>query len=86
MINTKLFECANCSNRVEYWDDAPANSVLCEYCDCGEPIPDGVEFYNTRITGEPRARCSHCDWVSAYWDCPCDLVHECQTNKREEEN
>ncbi len=32
------------------------------------------------FTGAPVAECSRCDYVSVYWDCPCDLEHKCYSD------
>lgn len=45
---------------------------------CDTELPKSVYFSNTRITGASIAECSACGFKSAYWECACDLVHECQ--------
>ena len=32
------------------------------------------------FTGAPVAECSRCDYLSVYWDCPCDLEHKCYSD------
>ena len=52
------------------------------YC-CGDDatLPDGVEITRTHFTGQPLAVCYRCDdFRCAYWECPCELVHECTTD------
>lgn len=78
-----VFACAECSNRVDYYDEEPTGGVLCDYCACDKPTPKKIEIYLTHFTGTPAARCKKCDFVSVLWDCACDLEHDCRTNKRE---
>jgi len=44
---------------------------------CMEPLPDGVRVYLGRFTGSPVAVCDHCDYMRGYWECACELVHDC---------
>lgn len=48
-----------------------------EIVECSEPIPSTIDFYSSRLAGEPRAKCRECGFVSAYWECACDLEHNC---------
>lgn len=48
--------------------------------ECTEPAPETIEFYRTTFTGEGRARCTECEFVSAYWECACELYHDCEEN------
>lgn len=51
-----------------------------EYC-CGSEatLPAGIRISNARFTGNPIAECDLCgDFRCAYWECPCELVHDCQ--------
>lgn len=53
------------------------------YC-CGDEatLPNGVEITRSRFTGQAVAVCYLCeDFRSVYWECPCELVHECEGNK-----
>jgi hypothetical protein len=49
------------------YDDAP-------YC-CGDDatLPDGI----TISRGSAIASCGFCGYRCAYWECACELVHEC---------
>jgi hypothetical protein len=49
--------------------------LLC--IDHGHEMPTGVVFYRAQWVNEPRARCETCGIVWAYWDCACELVHDC---------
>lgn len=42
--------------------------------------PPNVTVRETTLTRQPVAECSRCEFVSAYWDCPCDLIHQCHTD------
>lgn len=48
----------------------------CEYCDCS--LPKGMTITQGRITGNPIAECSNCDYRCAYWEHACELEHDCQ--------
>lgn len=48
-----------------------------EIVECAEPAPSTIEFYSSTFTGEPRAKCTECGFMSAYWECGCDLEHNC---------
>lgn len=73
-----ITECNECENEVEVWEDNPR--PLCEYCEheneC-EP-PKNITFGTARWSGEGRAYCKKCDYVSGYWECGCDLEHDCE--------
>lgn len=47
---------------------------------CTESAPESITFYLTAFTMEKRARCKNCNFVSAYWECACELVHDCEVN------
>lgn len=60
---------------IDFENDAP-------FC-CGDDatLPDGVEIVRARFTGQSIAVCYRCDeFRCAYWECPCELVHECTTD------
>jgi hypothetical protein len=42
----------------------------------GLPVPDTVRASHGAF-GTYAARCSACSYVCAYWDCACELVHDC---------
>jgi hypothetical protein len=46
---------------------------------CGNvELPEGVTITHAHITGQAIAECSRCeDFRVAYWECACELVHEC---------
>ena len=59
-------------------DDHNGDTGICWECDHGcEPVPAGVVFYEARFSGGFCARCETCGHVWAYWDCACELVHDC---------
>ena len=49
--------------------------MLC--IDHGHEMPIGVVFYETRFSGGFCARCEACGHVWVYWECACELVHDC---------
>ena len=44
---------------------------------CTEPLPEGVRVYRTRMAGNLVASCDRCAYVCAYWECACELAHDC---------
>jgi hypothetical protein len=76
-----LTDCTECDNKAEAWNDDPR--PLCEWCSHAEECkpPKKFEFYSAHFTGEGRAKCKKCTFVSAYFECGCDLVHDCKSYK-----
>ena len=51
-------------------------SDVMEAC-CDNPqLPEGIST-GYGLFGDFIAKCENCDYVCAYWECPCELVHEC---------
>jgi hypothetical protein len=73
-----LTNCSECDNKADVWADDPR--PLCEFCSHAEECdpPRKIFFGNARISGEYRAYCHACQFVSAYFECGCDLQHECK--------
>lgn len=46
-----------------------------EFCD--NPAPKSIEFYSSRFGGNSCARCTKCQFVAVYWECGCELEHDC---------
>ena len=44
---------------------------------CTEPLPANVEIYRAHFGGHAVAKCNDFDFTSVYWECACDLDHEC---------
>lgn len=40
--------------------------------------PESVRLYHSRLGGNLVATCDVCGSVWAYWDCVCELAHECE--------
>lgn len=78
MTTATKYQCTECTNTFELFQTD--NYTLCEYCaheqEC--PTPKKIEFYSSWMTNEPRAKCKKCTFVSAYWECGCDLTHNCK--------
>lgn len=45
---------------------------------CTEPVPDGVRIYRSRMAGNLVATCDKCGHLWGYWECACDLTHDCE--------
>lgn len=52
-----------------------------DYC-CGNEatLPIGITLTSARFTGNPIAECEFCEYRCAYWECPCELEHNCEAN------
>lgn len=49
---------------------------------CGtSDLPKNISYGISRLSGSLVATCSNCNFVCAYWDCPCELEHECAKEK-----
>jgi len=48
-----------------------------EYYCCDSGIPEGMTIYNSRIGGNLVAFCATCTTIWGYWECACELVHDC---------
>jgi len=48
--------------------------------ECTELAPESISFYSARMTGTGVAECKDCDFKSVYWECACDLFHDCNDN------
>lgn len=71
-----LVKCIECENTLEI---SEYQEPLCDFClhakDCTPPKK--IEFGNTWFTGNFVAKCKKCNFVSAYWECGCELEHDC---------
>lgn len=71
--------------RMTYLDGDPIPGGVCAVCfdenpsedHCSEPIPDSMRVVVSRITGDYSAVCDSCGWRCFYWDCGCELAHDC---------
>jgi hypothetical protein len=91
MTETKLAPCAYCKRDVMgYLASFNAKDICadCEeetldemetYC-CGQEatLPNGIVLTSARFTGNPIAQCEFCAYRCAYWECHCELEHECK--------
>lgn len=51
--------------------------VMEDYC-CDSGIPNGMTVYRSRFGGNVVAECETCPTIWGYWECACELAHECQ--------
>lgn len=58
--------CDVCEGNQEYEDEQ-----------CSEPLPANIEIYRATFGGHAVAKCKDCNFTSVYWDCVCELNHEC---------
>jgi len=79
MTSLIMSKCAECENSVSAWDDD--TRPLCEYCGCDTELQYSVKIHTAHLGGHAVATCSECDFTCVYWDCACDLVHECEADK-----
>jgi hypothetical protein len=52
------------------------NIVLEEYC-CANPVMPKNMKAGHGLFGGYVATCTACDYVCGYWECACELQHEC---------
>ena len=79
---TVLMDCLECTNKAEVWPEE--TEPLCEWCSHSkycDNLPRTIRFFSAWLTGESRARCTECNFVSALWECGCDLWHDCEVNQ-----
>lgn len=50
-----------------------------ELC-CGAKYPKKVEIGFSHFSGMYRATCKKCSYVNVYWECACELEHDCEAN------
>lgn len=74
--------CQSCGSLDELLNGEEAKNYLCETCleECSTPKPDSVTISRAHFTGAAVATCSACSFTCAYWECACELVHECEGN------
>jgi hypothetical protein len=72
---TTRCECGNAAT-----ETLENGTPACEWCaeHDGHTAPANVYTMHTIIGGEYVAKCNGCDYVCAYWDCPCELAHACE--------
>lgn len=46
---------------------------------CENPMPKYMKTQHSNLSGDYVAICEKCDYVCAYWECACELMHECKT-------
>lgn len=51
--------------------------------ECTEPLPANMHVYSARFGGHAVASCLDCQYLTVYWECACELEHDCK-NYREE--
>ena len=52
------------------------NDVFDYEC-CDIKAPKKIEFGFSHFAGMYRATCKKCSYVNMYWECACELVHDC---------
>lgn len=60
--------------------EALASGVAaCVWCAAhdGHRTPVSMSFGRSHLGGNPVAECSRCAFVSVYWECGCELAHDC---------
>ena len=76
-----LTTCSTCPNRAEVHegDTIP----LCDWCAHSKEcrLPRHINISQSRITGNLAAECQRCYFRASYWDCACDLGHDCEGNQ-----
>lgn len=45
---------------------------------CEADLPNGVSVGRSWFGGQVVARCAYCGFSAVYFDCACELVHDCE--------
>ena len=53
---------------------------MVDYC-CDSKTPNGMTIYHSHFGGNLVAECNSCTTIWGYWECACELVHDCQLVK-----
>ena len=53
--------------------------ALCEWCADheGHQTPETVDIFPAWLSGTPVASCRECGMRWGYWECGCELAHDC---------
>jgi hypothetical protein len=55
-----------------------SNTVELEKWECCDTkAPKKISFGFSHFGGAYLAKCSKCSFTCGYWDCACELVHDC---------
>ena len=76
MLNTTIDRC-ECGNVAT--DELENGSPACEWCATHDVhvAPLSITTGYSQFGGAYIATCALCDYVCAYWDCACELEHDC---------
>lgn len=80
MSNTGFVStCRECLE--DFYSDDLNDEMVCNGCEfgsgCEMPLPSGVTVGFSHFAGTFRAVCDRCSFMSVYWECACDLRHDC---------
>lgn len=53
-------------------------STLTDWECCEATTPKKIRFGYSQFGGSFNAYCDKCSFVCAYWDCACELRHDCK--------
>lgn len=53
-------------------------NTLEEVCCINPKLPKGINTYYAHLSGAYVASCVNCEYVCAYWECACELAHNCK--------
>jgi hypothetical protein len=75
-MNTTIDRC-ECGNVAT--DTLENGTPACEWCAAhnGHVAPLSISTGYSQFGGAYIATCALCDYVCAYWDCACELEHDC---------
>jgi hypothetical protein len=81
MIDT-MERCVTCNQDSMRYAYLGREGYECENCydECTELAPESITFYSARFSGTGVAECKNCNFKSVYWECACDLFHDCNDN------
>ena len=81
MTTQELIYYCECGNRADntHEDGYPDTCADCAHeAEC-EPLKK-ITFTNGYLSGQLMATCKKCNFKCPYWECNCDLVHDCEAN------
>jgi hypothetical protein len=56
------------------------DKVMEDYC-CNRGVPIYMTVYRSHMAGNLAAKCERCTTIWGYWECACELAHDCELVK-----
>jgi hypothetical protein len=80
MTTKELTYYCDCGNRADnsHQEGFPDTCAECAHAEECETVIKKITLTNGYLSGQLMATCKKCDYKSAYWECNCDLRHNCK--------